>query len=121
MKEARTQKPTKDATLLGVVWRILDQLVIAGPSPSRIAKLTELVKKALSENKLTPDDAAHLAGKLNFVCSWVFGGVGKALLKPIYSRQHSPFPQSILNAPASLSDLLSACAQTKVFPTVQEP
>ena len=108
MKEAKAQKPTKDATLLGVVWKILHQFVTAGPSPSRIAKLTELVKKTLSEDKLTPDEAAHLAGKLNFVCSWAFGGVGKALLKPVYSRRHSPFQQSSLNAPlkAALFSLL---------------
>ena len=102
----------------------MHQFVTAGPSPSRIAKLTELVKKALSENKLTPDEAAHLAGKLNFVCSWVFGGVGKALLKPVYSRQHTPFPQSSLNAPlrAALLSLLGLLPllQPLTLPVVQE-
>ena len=102
----------------------MHQFVTAGPSPSRIAKLTELVKKALSENKLTPDEAAHLAGKLNFVCSWVFGGVGKALLKPVYSRQHTPFPQSSLNAPlrAALLSLLGLLPllQPLTLPDVQE-
>ena len=42
---------------------------MAGPSSSRIEKLSELIKKTLLANTPSPDEAAHLAGKLNFVCS----------------------------------------------------
>ena len=33
--------------------------------------------------------ASKLARKLTFVCSWVFGRVGQALLKPLHRRQRS--------------------------------
>ncbi|CAE7268218.1 unnamed protein product, partial [Symbiodinium necroappetens] len=98
MKESKAQKPCDKSTLLGVLWAILEKTVTAGPSQGRLEKLQALLQKTLSEGSLSPEEAAHLAGKLNFVCSWVFGGAGKALLKCIYTCQHSPFPQKKLNA-----------------------
>ena len=76
MKESKAQKPCSKSTLLGVLWEILQQTATAGPSQGRLEKLQALLEKHLSDNSLTPDEAAHLAGKLNFVCSWVFGGAG---------------------------------------------
>ena len=48
-------------------------------------------------------------GKLNFVCFCSFGGVGKALLTSVYSRQHSPFPQTKLAWQSALTNLLALC------------
>ena len=90
MKESKAQKPCSESTLLGVLWKILEQTITAGPSQGRLEKLQTLLQKTLSDDSLSPEEAAHLAGKLNFVCSWVFGHAGKALLKCIYTRQHSP-------------------------------
>ncbi|CAE7405213.1 unnamed protein product, partial [Symbiodinium necroappetens] len=115
MKESKAQKPCSKSTLLGVLWEILQQTVAAGPSQGRLEKLQSLLEKILSDDSLTREEAAHLAGKLNFVCSWVFGGAGKALLKCIYTRQHSPFPQKKLNEPlsAALRNLLALLPSLK--------
>ena len=86
--KSKAQKLRLNSTLLGAVWNILKDAVIAGPSESRIQKLGQLIRKAPSADSFSQDEAAQLAGKLNIVCSWVFGGVGKALLKAVY-RQHS--------------------------------
>ena len=39
-------------------------------------------------NTLVPDRAAELAGKAQFVTATIFGKVGRAAMKPIYSRQY---------------------------------
>ena len=70
MKESKAQKPSQSSTLSGVVSEILKQSsVTAGPSKSGIEKLDQLIQKALLASALSQDEAAHLAGKLNFVCS----------------------------------------------------
>ena len=67
----------------------------------RIEKLVAKIKDSLDKDQLHPQDAAKLAEKINLACSWVFGKVGKALLKPLFTRQHCG-----LNKPMSPSSSL---------------
>ena len=53
----------------------------------------ERIEKLVTKTKV--------AGKLKIACSWVFGNVGKAMLKPLFARQHCG-----LNQPVSLSSSL---------------
>lgn len=39
-------------------------------------------------NSLTPDEAQRLAGKLAFLSTTFFGGLGRAALQPFYARAH---------------------------------
>ena len=38
------------------------------------------------QNPLAPTEAPRLAGRLAFVTQQTFGGVGRAALKPVYTR-----------------------------------
>ena len=56
------------------------------PTAKRLQKILGLIQTATAENRLSPDAAHRLAGKLNFVNQTVFGKVGRAALAPIYAR-----------------------------------
>ena len=72
------ETPSSHQTLLGVDWKISQSELLASPGTKRIAKVREMIGRALLEDRLHPSEAAKLAGKLNFICSWVFSNVGKA-------------------------------------------
>ena len=41
-------------------------------------------------NYLSPDKAQQVAGKLGFMATTLFGGMGMAAIQPFYSRAHGP-------------------------------
>ena len=89
MKVAKEKRPSRSHTLLGVLWTIVPEGVWASPGPERVQKLVDTLSDCLQKGTCSGPLAARLAGKLTFVCSWVFGRAGQALLKPLYRRQHS--------------------------------
>ena len=74
--------------------------VVLKPTPERIKKVTATIDEALRTDEMTPEVAGKLAGRLNFITQATFGALGKAALKPVYSRAH--------DAAASTSSGLSA-------------
>ena len=106
MKETKAKPPSSTQTLLGVEWQVSVDRLLASPGGSRTDKLVTKIHEILEADALSPQEAAKLAGKLNFVCSWVFGQVGKALLKPLFARQ-----QSGINRPTGLSSSLRFALQ----------
>ena len=89
MKVAKEKRPSCSHTLLGVLWTIVQDGVWASPGPERVQKLVDSLSECLQKGTCSGALAARLAGKLTFVCAWVFGKAGQALLKPLYRRQHS--------------------------------
>ena len=89
MKETKSKPPTHQITLLGVEWNIDQDEVRASAGKERVDKLVKWVTQILQADRLSPTEASKLAGRLHFVCSWVFASVGKALLKPLYKRQQA--------------------------------
>ncbi|CAE7860560.1 unnamed protein product [Symbiodinium microadriaticum] len=83
-QDARTEKPGFAA--LQQLHRLIGSTLLASCGKERIEKLVTKTK---------------VAGKLKIACSWVFGNVGKAMLKPLFARQHCG-----LNQPVSLSSSL---------------
>ena len=47
-----------------------------------------MLRSILERSRLTEVDAQRLAGKVQFLCSTLFGQLGQAVLHPIYSRAH---------------------------------
>ena len=88
MKKAKEKPPAAQQTLLGVEWSVGNECVLASAGSERIRKIQLLISQILASGEMSQQMAAKLAGKLGFVTSWVFGQVGKALLKPLYARQH---------------------------------
>ena len=89
MKVAKEKRPARWHTLLGVLWTVVQEGVWASPGPERVQKLVDVLSECLQKGSCSGPLAAKLAGKLTFVCAWVFGKAGQALLKPLYRRQHS--------------------------------
>ena len=52
--------------------------------PDRIAKLTSCIHEILLQDCFPAGQAAHIAGKLNFVTSWSFAKFGRAAMQPIH-------------------------------------
>ena len=75
--------------MLGVEWDIRPDEVRVSAGQERVEKLLIWIEQILKADRLSPTEAAKLAGKLHFVCSWVFASVVKALLKPLYKRQQA--------------------------------
>ena len=57
--------------------------------PTRIANFKCIVDKVLQDDFLPPTLAASLVGKFGFLCSTLFGKVGRACTAPIRERQYS--------------------------------
>ena len=89
MKVAKEKRPARSHTLLGVLWTVVQEGVWASPGPERVQKLVDALSECLQKGSCSGPLAAKLAGKLTFVCAWVFGKAGQVLLKPLYRRQHS--------------------------------
>lgn len=102
MKETKALPPSTTQKVLGVNMTISEEKVVLSPHPNRCTRTTEVMQKALRTNKLSPDSAQKLAGKLIFLTSTMFGQLGKAALQPIYARAHGMSSQDhsdALNGP----------------------
>ena len=85
-KASKAQKPGRSHVVQGVELTFGRDGATLAPTERRIKKIVGIVEAAIKENRLTPETAHRLAGKLNFVNQTVFGKVGRAAIAPIYSR-----------------------------------
>lgn len=86
MKPKKACSPQPKLKMLGVFIHCLPREVQLQPCPGRVQKLSAIMMEALQSNRLSPEAAHRLAGKLVFLQTTVFGGVGKAALQVVYSR-----------------------------------
>ena len=99
-KPSKAQAPAPAHVVQGVLVAVGEEGVVLKPTPERIKKVTATIDEALRTDEMTPEVAGKLAGRLNFITQATFGALGKAALKPVYSRAH--------DAAASASSGLSA-------------
>ena len=59
------------------------------PAPKRVRKWVPLIKQALDAGKLCAGQASKLAGALSWAGQHCFERLGRAMLQPLFSRQHS--------------------------------
>ena len=97
MKASKAAPAEKLQRVLGVHIRCTEHGIFLSPTPNRVRRVMATIDSALTRNLLTPDQAAALAGKLAFLCTTMFGRCGRALLKPIYARQHSDQASHLTN------------------------
>ena len=97
MKKAKEKPPAARQTLLGVDWSVNRGHIHASAGTDRVQKIQQMISDTLTSGEMSQQAASKLAGKLNFATSWVFGQVGKALLKPLYSRQKGLPGSSVLS------------------------
>ena len=88
MKEKKACEPKANQKLLGVIVAIEDHQVSLRVCPDRLCKLQTQIDGVLRENRLSPQEAQRLAGKLVFLQTTSFGNCGRALTQPVYARAH---------------------------------
>ena len=88
MKPEKEQPPAPRQKVLGVIVSVNDHDITVEICPQRRARLLTSLEEVLASNRLTPDEAQRLAGKLGFMATTLFGGMGMAAIQPFYARAH---------------------------------
>ncbi|CAJ1341910.1 unnamed protein product [Effrenium voratum] len=57
--------------------------------PDRLQKIQASITQALVKNYLSPEEAQRLAGKIILLTTTMFGRLGQAPLRAIYSRSYA--------------------------------
>jgi len=103
----KSQLPSEAAHILGVVFCTKklesERLLLVEPKPTRRRNLQLLIRKILTDGELNPTVAASLVGKFGFLCSTLFGKIGRACTGPIRARQYSSSLDYTLNPQITLS------------------
>ena len=86
---------------LGVMKEVKGLKMISRICPKRMKKLTEQILKFLEPGeKMTPAQAATMAGKWQFAVSALFGKAGRISLRPIRRRQYEDHDEKGVITPA---------------------
>ena len=97
----KSQPPSEVAAVLGVVFNtesLSSQKVLrVQAKPSRIRNLELMINQVLESNSLSATQAASLVGKFNFLCSTLFGKVGRCATLPLRQRQYSKHDKVFVN------------------------
>ena len=99
------------------------------PMPDKVQKWFSRIATALSSHQLSPSVAGKLAGALSWASQHMFFRLGKAMLQPLYKRQHSKSRSSSFSEGSPLdlclkwwSEVLSMqLLQAKPFTVSQAP
>ena len=89
----KTQLPSQNTEILGVIFdtsHLRDEQVIhVRPKPSRVINLTTAIDDSLTRDLLNSAMAASIVGKFGFLCSTMFGKVGRCASLGVRARQYS--------------------------------
>lgn len=89
----KSQTPSDVAGVLGVVINTKalesERKIMVEPKPTRKKNLVFLIDRILSSGELQPTIAASLVGKFGFLCSTMYGKVGRCCTGAIRARQYS--------------------------------
>ena len=103
----KTQPPTQVSHILGVAFNTeairSERRLWLQPKESRKRNLTSLVDKITQDDYLLPSLAASLVGKFGFLCSTLFGKIGRCCTNSIRSRQYSTSGDYSLDASLKVS------------------
>ena len=103
----KSQVPCDVAQVLGVVINtqtLSDQRkLIIEPKPTRRANLVIIIDKILQDNFLAPSLAASLVGKFGFLCSTLYGKVGRCCTAALRGRQYATGNDCTLNRQLRIS------------------
>ena len=101
LDDQKSQVPCEIAQVLGVVinTRSLQEQrkLIIEPKPTRRSNLVIIIDKVLQDNFLAPSLAASIVGKFGFLCSTLYGKVGRCCTAALRVRQYSTSSDCSLN------------------------
>ena len=97
----KSQPPSEVAHVLGVAFNtqalLSERILRVQPKPSRKQNFKLLVRGILRRDLLPPSLAASVIGKFGFLCSTLFGKVGRFCTGVVRRRQYSTNPDHTLN------------------------
>lgn len=101
LDDQKSQVPCEIAQVLGVVinTRSLQEQrkLIIEPKPTRRSNLVTIIDRVLQDNFLAPSLAASIVGKFGFLCSTLYGKVGRCCTAALRVRQYSTSSDCSLN------------------------
>ena len=101
----KSQVPSEVAHILGVVFNTqslrTQSLLLVEPKPTRRKNLVHIINMVLESNTLSPTTAASLIGKFGFLCSTLYGKIGRCCTNAVRARQY--FTSSDVSLDSSLS------------------
>jgi hypothetical protein len=89
--------------VLGLHFQGSNKGVCVQVTDDKAQKWLEDVDKALATGRLTPGDAAKLAGRLSFAAQHTFRRLGRAMLRALFHQEHAPLKGARLGADLKLS------------------
>eukprot|EP00435_Cladocopium_sp_Y103_P013062 s2693_g3.t1 len=103
----KSQVPKEVAHILGVAFNTASlahqRTLLVEPKPLRKENFTNMVRNILTNDWLPPTLAASVVGKFGFLCSTLFGKVGRFCTGYVRERQYSQSKDSALTAHLRLS------------------
>ena len=106
----KRQPPSQKAEVLGVIFDTsqvaTQRLLVITPKPSRVANLYALIDGVLSAGALTSAQAASIIGKFGFLCSTLYGKVGRCATHALRARQYAASADTSLTSSLRTSLLL---------------
>lgn len=92
----KSQPSTTSCPILGIIFDTSSLskkgVVRLSSKPSRVQNLCSVIEKVLESQNLSPSLAASIVGKFGFLCSTLFGKVGRCCTGPLRQRQYSTLP-----------------------------
>eukprot|EP00435_Cladocopium_sp_Y103_P048347 s363_g14.t1 len=97
----KSQPPSDVAHILGVVFNcralMEERKLLVESKPTRKQNFFVLVNKILQDDFLPPSLAASVVGKFGFLCTTLFGKIGRCCAGPLRQRQYAQTNQTSLD------------------------
>lgn len=88
----KTQTPSANTEVLGVIFDTTeigsDQVLHVRPKPSRVQNLSTTIDEAMKSGSMNSALAASVVGKFGFLCSTMYGKVGRCAALGVRARQY---------------------------------
>ena len=126
----KSQAPAQVIAILGVIFNTqaihLEKRLLVEAKPLRVRSMERMIDRVLEDNHLTPSVAASLVGKFQFLCSTLFGKLGRCCTGAIRQRQYSTFGDTAVTPDIEFSlklmkDFLRLCPSRRVMLSQHPP
>ena len=120
----KSQPPSQVIAILGVIFNTqalhLEKRLLVQAKPLRVQNMFGMIDKVLRDNCLTPSVAASLVGKFQFLCSTLFGKLGRCCTGAVRKRQYSNLGDATVTSDLRFSlllmkDFLRLCPSRRVL------
>ncbi len=120
----KSQPPSQVIAILGVIFNTqalhLEKRLLVQAKPLRVQNMFVMIDKVLKEDCLTPSVAASLFGKFQFLCSTLFGKLGRCCTGAVRKRQYSILGETTVTPELRFSlllmkDFLRLCPSRRVL------